>query len=65
MVGAPQLHRALGEVMGNQEFVVAAGDDVDDRIPHGNDVERGVGHGGGREVLEVTEKARPPNRTFN
>ena len=39
-----QLHRAFRQPVRDQEFVIATGDDVDDRISHGNDIERRIGH---------------------
>ena len=44
-LGVEQLHRPLGQVVLDQERVVAGGDDVDDGVADGDNVEGGLGHG--------------------
>jgi hypothetical protein len=41
-----QAHRPLVELLGNDEFLVGGGDDIDDSVADAEDVEAGVGHGG-------------------
>jgi hypothetical protein len=43
-----QMHRALGELLGDQKIVVDARHHVDDGVADAENVELGVGHGGFR-----------------
>ena len=46
-----QLHRPLGQFVRLDEIIIAVGDDVDDGVPHGNDVDGLLAHRAARVAV--------------